>query len=93
MYFLHSYSGIGRDLVKVLVKNGAVVYALSKNPENLKTLSDECPGVKPVVCDLSKWDETEKVLQEIEPVDHLVNNAGVAFRENFFDIQSDTFDQ
>jgi len=36
--------GIGRDLAKTLVKEGAVVYALSKNPDNLKTLEDECPA-------------------------------------------------
>lgn len=33
--------GIGKDTVKRLVEAGAQVVALSKTPENLKTLKDE----------------------------------------------------
>lgn len=85
---------MGRDVCIALVKQGATVYALSKNAENLKSLAEQYPNfIKPISCDLRNWEETEKVISEIEPLDHLVNNAGVAFRENFFDMKSDTFDE
>jgi len=57
-------------------------------------LVQEFPNlVKPIECNLRNWAETEKVVGNIEPLDHLVNNAGVAYRENLFEIQSDTFDE
>ncbi|ODM91898.1 D-erythrulose reductase [Orchesella cincta] len=67
--------GIGKDLVITLAKDGAVVYALSKNVDNLKTLEKECPGVITIPCDLSDWSATEKAIAGLEAVDHLVNNA------------------
>jgi len=84
--------GIGRDLAKTLVKEGAVVYALSKNPDNLKTLEDECPGIKIIVCDLGDWKATEKALEGLEPLDYLVNNAGIALKTKLSDCTEEGFD-
>jgi len=70
------------------------VYALTKNGANLESLTQEFPDkVIPITCDLSDWEETEKVLENIEPLDCLVNNAGVAFREDFFQCSAQVFDK
>ncbi|CAL8122446.1 unnamed protein product [Orchesella dallaii] len=84
--------GIGRDLVTTLNKDGAIVYALSKNVDNLKALEKECPGVITIPCDLSDWSATENALANLEAVDHLVNNAGVASRESLSDSTEKVFD-
>jgi len=84
--------GIGRELVKTLHKGGAIVYALSQTEENLNSLKKECPSIHTIKCNLANWKETENVLKDIEPLDHLVNNAGVAIREGFFDITEETVD-
>jgi len=85
--------GIGKDLVKALVKEEAIVYALSKNPDNLIALEKECPGVKTINCDLSDWMATEKALENLEVMDHLVNNAGVASRELLSESTEEVFDK
>ncbi len=40
----------------------AIVYALDKDEDGLKTLVASHPGVKPICVDLLNWDETRKVL-------------------------------
>lgn len=86
------FAGIGRDLAKTLWKDGAVVYALSRSPDPLKTLETECPGIKIIVCDLANWTATEKALEGLEPVDYLVNNAGVALKQTLSDSTEEVFD-
>lgn len=68
------------------------MYALSKNPENLAKLVEECPGVKTIACDLADWKATEKALENVEALDHLVNNAGVATREFLNESTEEVFD-
>jgi len=84
--------GIGRQLAINLWKDGAIVYALSKTPSNLKTLENECPGIKTIICDLASWTETEKALEGLEPVDYLVNNAGVALKQKLSESTEEVFD-
>ena len=78
--------------MKALVKEEAIVYALSKNEGNLKALEKECPGIKTIPCDLSDWKGTEEALESLEAVDYLVNNAGVAKRESLSSSTEETFD-
>jgi len=84
--------GIGRDVAKALAEGGAIVYALSKNPDNLKSLQKECPTIKTIECDLGDWVGTEKALAGLEPLDHLVNNAGVAVKQKLSESTEEVFD-
>jgi len=84
--------GIGRDLVRTLVEQGATVFALTKSPEKLEALRKELPSIRPILADLADWDATTKALENIEPMDCLVNNAGVAFMEPFLEITKESFD-
>jgi NAD(P)-dependent dehydrogenase (short-subunit alcohol dehydrogenase family) len=85
--------GIGKDLVLALVKEGAIVYALSKNPANLATLKKECPGITTIPCDLSDWKATEQALEGLEAMDYLVNNAGVATKQSLLESTEEVFDK
>lgn len=73
------------------MNHGATVYAVSKTEELLKQLAAELPGVIPIQVDLSDWQATGKALENIEPVDYLVNNAGVALMAPFGEITEDHF--
>ena len=70
--------GIGRDIVKRLVKLGATVVALSKTKENLESLKAELPEIEIVQCDLANWEETRKAVASLDTIELLVNNAAYA---------------
>ncbi|XP_063309471.1 L-xylulose reductase [Pelobates fuscus] len=85
--------GIGRDTVTALRAAGAQVIALSRSPEDLESLSRECPGVETICVDLADWSATEAALSSVGPVDLLVNNAGVAKLQPFLEVTEEVFDQ
>ncbi len=86
--------GIGKAIVAELHSLGATVYALARNPDNLKQLKEDFPKVIPVCVDLSDWEATKKALESLETVDGVINNAGVVVHSrSFFDIQPDSFDR
>ena len=69
--------GIGRALTKEIVAAGGEVYALSRTKETLDTLVAESDHIHPIVVDLSDWDKTRELLDELEVMDGVVNNAVV----------------
>ena len=68
-------SGLGRELAKAMVKAGAEVYALGRRKEPIASLANECSNVHPIVQDLGDWKGTRAVLDELEVMDCVVNNA------------------
>jgi len=85
--------GIGKDICIALAKAGAQIFALSKTKENLDALVSEYPSIRPVCVDLSNWKETRKAVENIGPIDLLVNNA-VAFNHHpFLEVPEDAIDQ
>ncbi|XP_077979799.1 L-xylulose reductase-like [Glandiceps talaboti] len=84
--------GIGRELVKHLVKCGAETFALSRTQSDLDSLKQEVPEIHTVTVDLSDWDATQVAVESIGPIDLLVNNAGVVVRQPFLDITKDEFE-
>ena len=71
--------GIGRELAKDVAKLGGEVYAVSKTKENLDSLAKESERIHPVVADLSDWNNTRVVLEKLDVMDGVVNNAGVSY--------------
>jgi 3-hydroxybutyrate dehydrogenase len=67
-------SGIGAALVRRLVADGAHVLAVDRDEAGLKALTDEVPGIEPLVCDLSDLAAVDALPAA---VDVLVNNAGL----------------
>lgn len=86
--------GIGRDLCKKLLKCGATVIGISRTQSTLDSLEKEAPGIKTICLDVAEdWNKTKKVLEEIGPVDCLVNNAAVAVCTPFLDVEPEEFDR
>jgi len=84
--------GLGRDLVEILHRQDAIVFALARNAGNLAALKKEFPNIQTVLADLSDWEGTRKAVEDIGPVDYLINNAGVAILAPFMNIQPEHFD-
>ena len=78
-------SGMGRDIVRLFVAEGANVVAIARRAERLEELAAEladAPGtVVPFAGDISKLDVCEgmidKAVAEFGKLDVLVNNAGI----------------
>lgn len=85
--------GIGRAVVKRLHSYGAIVIATSRNPENLKTLKVECPRIETIVADLQNWEETRSAFDKLEPVDCLLNNAGLGAVKSLMTSTLEEFNQ
>ncbi|XP_042525964.1 L-xylulose reductase isoform X1 [Dipodomys spectabilis] len=84
--------GIGRSTVHALHAQGARVVAVSRTQADLDALVAECPGVEPVCVDLSSWEDTERALGRVGPVDLLVNNAAVALIQPFLEVTKEALD-
>ncbi|XP_043241456.1 L-xylulose reductase-like [Amphibalanus amphitrite] len=85
--------GIGRALAIRAAACGAHVIAVSRTQQHLDTLKAECPSVETVTCDLGDWEATRKALEPLEPVDCLVNNAGIVKHAPFMEITESQIDQ
>ncbi|XP_038590904.1 L-xylulose reductase isoform X1 [Micropterus salmoides] len=54
---------------------------------------ERCASINPVCVDLADWGATEAALQEVGPIDLLVNNAACANLQPFLEVTADQFDQ
>lgn len=88
-------TGIGYEIAKAFVKSGAEkVYALGKTQSHLEKLTSEAPNVICAICvDLADWNATRRAVENLDTVDVLVNNAGVAFVEPFLEVKPESFDK
>jgi short-subunit dehydrogenase len=81
-------SGIGRATAMRLVDAGAHVLSLGRNRPAL-----EATGGEPIVCDLLDGEAIERTVAAVEPVDVLVNNAGIGWFGPLAALDADTLDQ
>lgn len=84
--------GIGRATVKRLRDAGADVVALTRSFADLDSLKAET-GCETIACDLADPEATRRAAVAAQPVDMLVNNAGIAALESFLDTSVATFDE
>ena len=56
-------------------------------------LLPQCASITPLCVDLADWGATEATLQNLGPIDLLVNNAACASLQPFLDVTPDQFDQ
>lgn len=62
-----------------LQKTGYKVIAVSRSKGPLDELKSKVPDIETIELDLSDWKKTKEVLGKLkEPLDGLVNNAGIA---------------
>ncbi|MDK4740424.1 SDR family oxidoreductase [Rhizobium sp. CNPSo 3464] len=84
-------SGIGKAIVVALRQRGFTVYAVGRNEDVLKELS-ETSGAIPIKADVRDTQRIAEALNGIE-VDILINNAGIlSTRASFHEIDLDEID-
>lgn len=75
-------SGIGKEIARAFVTDGAQVCVCDINEKALDEAAKNIPGLKTVVCDVSKRDDIERMVgtsvKALGGLDVLVNNAGIA---------------
>lgn len=81
---------MGEKITERLLDLGAFVYAVVEKEEGA---AKALPNTKQIFCDVSKWDDTYKKMYDIGPVHGLVNNAGVAVIEPFFEVSENGWDK
>lgn len=93
-------SGIGKEIVKQCLHEGASVIACDIDESSLHKLKrsmDDHYGLHTYQLDVSKYEEVAKFFIYIETehsdVDSLVNNAGVYLAKNILDYQADEIDK
>ena len=86
--------GIGRETAKCLAVRGARIVALSRTASDLESLADEI-GSQGIAVDLSDAAATRAATREAlaEPVDHLVNCAGINILQSFLETTDEAFDK
>jgi L-xylulose reductase len=89
--------GIGYATAVLMAQRGAKVIALSRSQEDLEVLADrigqEAGVCETLVVDLADAEQTRQAVGAAQPVDLLVNCAGIVELEPFLETSVDTFDQ
>jgi L-xylulose reductase len=83
--------GIGHATVQLLTERGARVIALSRSAADLAALKEET-GCETIAVDLADANATRKAVRAAQPVDLLVNNAGITELQPFLDTTVEAFD-
>src|SRR5690348_12202116 len=75
-------AGIGKEIARAFAAIGAKVCVCDIDAESLDTASKDIPGLKTIVCDVSKRQDVERMVtgavEELGGLDVLVNNAGIS---------------
>lgn len=79
-------SGLGKSFTKELLKKGYKVYALyNTSEESAKKLEQEYSNLKCIKCDITNEESVAKTLYDLEDLDLVINNAGIAKDNEYFD--------
>ncbi len=70
-------TGIGLAIAKAMAGAGAKVTIASRDTERLDAVAAEHPGIEAMPLDVADGDSVTKAIASIDPVDVLVNNAGI----------------
>lgn len=81
-------SGIGRDMARILAKQGCQLVLVARNEEALEVLAEELKRnnsieVETIAMDLSEIDNCKELHKKVKNVDILINNAGFGDCGNF----------
>lgn len=86
--------GIGGATAKILHKLGANLVISGTNLEKLELIANELSSrVTIKTCDLSDFEATEKLIDELESIDILVCNAGITKDSLAMKMSNDDFDK
>ncbi|HEV7887785.1 MAG TPA: SDR family NAD(P)-dependent oxidoreductase, partial [Acidimicrobiales bacterium] len=82
-------AGIGRETALHLARKGAHVWAAARSQGPLEELAGLHPRITPVVADVADADSRAALVAAAEPIDVLVNNAGVGWTGLVEDMPAD----
>jgi NAD(P)-dependent dehydrogenase (short-subunit alcohol dehydrogenase family) len=75
-------ASIGKEIARTFAANGATVCVCDIDAEALDTAAKDIPGLKTVVCDVSKRQDIERIVaasvEALGGPDVRVNNAGIS---------------
>ena len=90
--------GIGREIVRELLKRGAIVVAVDINPDSLRQLKKEMEKSGKIFTydvDITDFDQVQKladsVHEKIGKITYIFNNAGAVHRSLFIDTRVEVF--
>jgi hypothetical protein len=91
-------SGLGAVLARRLSGPDRKVFALARSEEKLRALEAESDGqIVGLPVDITEPEQIaaayERIETEFGPIDVLINNAGVLYRQNFWEQELETIDQ
>lgn len=76
-------SGIGREIARLLIKQGDYPILIARNQSALDKIKKEWHACETFVCDVNQQDQVEllveKVMDQFGRIDGLINNAGVGY--------------
>jgi 2-dehydro-3-deoxy-L-rhamnonate dehydrogenase (NAD+) len=86
-------SGLGRAISRRFAQLGATIYGIDINETALQDLKSAL-GERLVVvsCDVSRWEEVERVFQGFSQIDVLINSAGMTGKTNLKSHETDPVD-
>jgi short-subunit dehydrogenase len=73
-------TGIGRVTALRLARKGSRVWAAARDEQRLKSLAAEHRAIVPVPADVAREADRASLVEACEPVDVLVNNAGLGWK-------------
>ena len=76
-----STDGLGKAVAAELAQRGAEVLVHGRDADKVARVADEIGARRGLVADLARLDEVRRLADEVDSLDVLVNNAGVALAE------------
>ena len=86
-------TGIGRVTALRLARRGARVFAAARDERRLEALAAEHPEIVAAPCDVAGDTDRAALVKQSEPVDVLVNNAGLGWKGMVEDMPPDKVQQ
>jgi len=90
-------SGIGKEATKLFLEEGYRVLAVGRCPDKLQNLEAEFVALGANLsvkrCEISETNEILKLFEDLEPLDILINNAGIYAQNSWLDSNPDDFDR
>lgn len=82
-------SGIGLSIAKAFSDLQNTVIVCARNQEKLESVKNKYPDIHTIRCDITKKDEVQMALEEIETrfssLNILINNAGLQYNYDFYE--------
>ncbi|HZC36059.1 MAG TPA: SDR family oxidoreductase, partial [Chthoniobacterales bacterium] len=86
-------SGLGCAVCRRFAQSGATVYGIDINEPALQDLKSTLgERFVPVSCDVSHWEDVDRVFQRFSQIDVLVNSAGITGKTNLKSHDTDPVD-